>query len=201
MPLPPSLPPNRFPSFTQGPVEWLTVGETSHLWLTFLEVGEAPGTGKVDSEKSCACWGLCGGGMTNYTMSPSPNRQSPPWNSCVLCLGPLPVPRRWGRQCSRSPLQHPFTGTWKGAKAHGIYGRVETQLFFPTSPWQHTQSHLHPVLKGWEWSRMPKNKTTMGLKVPYSWQFFVTMGNTMTRKVWQEKQTSLLNKVPTAIRT
>lgn len=142
-----------------------------------------------------AVW-LRGGGMTNYTMSPSPNRQSPPWHSCVLCLGPLPVPRRWGRQCSRSPLQHPFTGTRKGAKAHGIYGRLETQLLFPTSPWQHAQSHWHPVLKGWEWARMPKNKTTIGLKVPCSWQFFVTMGSTMTRKMWQKNRPPSRTRCP-----
>lgn len=67
----------------------------------------------------------------------------------------------------------------EGAKTHGIYGRLETQLLFPSSPWQHTQNHWNPPLKWWEWARMPKNKTTMGLKVPCSWQFFVIMENTI----------------------
>lgn len=163
-----------------------------------------PGSGRGTRDRQSGFWEkLCMLGAVwwwndklHHVPIPPPNRQSPPWNSCVLCLGFFPVPRRWGRQCSRSPLHHPFTGTRKEAKAHGIYGRLETQFLFPTSPWEHTQSHWHPVLKGWEWARMPKNKTTMGLKVPYSWQFFVTMGNTMTRKMWQKYRPPTRTRCP-----
>lgn len=97
--------------------------------------------------------------VAGWQITPCPHPQHAVTSLEFMC------PVSWAPPRSKKVKQTMLPLSERRGKSYGIYGRLRTQLLFPTSPWQQTQSHWNPVLKGWEWARVQR------IKPPCAWRF------------------------------